>query len=78
MNLGRPAPDPTKTASKPFSNSSSIVKVLPITTLVSTSTPNCFKVSTSLATIDLGNLNSGIPYTSTPPAVCSASYIVTS
>ena len=35
-------------------------------------------MSISFLTISFGSLNSGIPYTSTPPAVCNASKIVTS
>ena len=53
----------------PSSKSSSIVSVLPITALVTTSTPSSLSPSTSLATMALGSLNSGIPYTRTPPAV---------
>ena len=41
MNLGRPAPDPMKTASYPSSSiKESIVTVLPTTTLVSIFTPS--------------------------------------
>ena len=80
MNLGRPAPEPMNTASKPSSSSNwSIVIDLPITTLVSILTPNFLTFSTSWATtVDLGRRNSGIPYTNTPPASCKASNIVTS
>ena len=80
MNLGRPAPEPINTASKPSSSSNwSIVIDLPITTLVSILTPNFLTFSTSWATtVDLGRRNSGIPYTNTPPASCKASNIVTS
>ena len=77
MNRGRPAPEPMNTASLPISNSSSMVIVLPMTTLVSMSTPSSFRPSISWRTISLGRRNSGMPYTSTPPAVCSASYTVT-
>ena len=80
INLGSPAPDPTNTALNPSSsNSSSIVTVLPTITLVSILTPSFLTFSISLlTTVSLGNLNSGIPYTKTPPASCSASNIVTS
>ena len=48
-------------------------------TSVSTFTPRDFTFSTSGSTTpSLGRRNSGIPYTSTPPALCSASKIVTS
>ena len=70
MNLGRPAPEPINTASK-FSSSisSSIVIDLPTITLVSILTPRFLTFSTSLATTpSFGRRNSGIPYTSTPPA----------
>ncbi len=40
---------------------SSIEMLLPITTFVSKSTPSALSPSISAATIDLGNLNSGIP-----------------
>ena len=80
MNLGRPAPEPINTASKPSSSISwSIVIDLPITTFVSILTPRLLTFSISLATtVDLGRRNSGIPYTSTPPGSCKASKIVTS
>ncbi len=73
MNMGRPAPEPMNTASLPISNSSSMVIVLPITTFVSTSTPISLRPSISWRTISLGRRNSGMPYTRTPPGVCSAS-----
>ena len=60
-------------SSKPISKSSSTVRVLPIITLGTTSTPIALRFSTSFLTIALGRRNSGIPYTSTPPAVCRAS-----
>ena len=80
INLGRPAPEPINTASKPSSpRSSSIVTDLPITTLVSIFTPSDFTFSISLSTTLLfGRRNSGIPYDKTPPALWSASKIVTS
>ena len=79
MNMGRPAPEPMNTASKPYSSiSSSMVMVRPTTVLVSTLTPMAFNPSTSFWTMALGRRNSGMPYTSTPPARCSASNTVTS
>ena len=60
INLGKPAPEPMNTASY-FSRISSIEMLLPITTFVSKSTPSALSPSISAATIDLGNLNSGIP-----------------
>ena len=70
MNLGRPAPEPINTASKSSSSRSwSIVSDFPMITLVSIFTPNALTFSISLATtVFLGRRNSGIPYTSTPPA----------
>ena len=62
MNIGRPAPEPTKTALKPISsNSSSMESTLPMTMLVMTSTPIAFSFSTSLATMAFGRRNSGMP-----------------
>ena len=56
-----------------------MVTVRPTITSVSISTPSFFTASTSLATIfSLGRRNSGIPYTNTPPTLCSASKIFTS
>ena len=79
MNLGRPAPEPMNTASKPNSSfSSSMVMARPMTIFVSTFTPSSLRVSTSFWTMDLGRRNSGMPYTSTPPARCRASNTVTS
>ena len=78
INRGNPAPEPTNTASYPISNSSSMVSTLPMTISVWISTPSSFKFSISCCTIALGRRNSGMPYTSTPPARCSASKIVTS
>ena len=80
MNFGRPAPEPINTASNPSSlRSSSIVTVLPTITFVSILTPNALTFSISgLTTSSFGNLNSGIPYTKTPPGSCKASNIVTS
>ena len=79
MKRGRPAPEPMKTASKPsLSISESMVTVRPATTSVSISTPRRFTASTSAATTRcLGNRNSGMPYTNTPPTLCSASKIFT-
>jgi len=75
---GRPAPVPMKTASKPSSvNSSSTVNVWPITWFVLISTPRRRRPSISRSTIDLGRRNSGMPYTSTPPALWRASKMVT-
>ena len=77
--LGRPAPTPMNTASKPRSlSSSSTVKVRPATMLVSTRTPSASKASSSRATTALGRRNSGMPYTSTPPKRNSESKTVTS
>ena len=73
MKRGRPAPEAMYTASKPISNSSSMVSTLPMTMLVRISTPMALRPSISLRTISLGRRNSGMPYTSTPPARCSAS-----
>ena len=79
MNLGNPAPEPMNTASKPISSfSSSMVMQRPTTMLVSIFTPSSLRVSTSFCTMDLGRRNSGMPYTSTPPARCRASKTVTS
>ena len=67
------------TASKPYSSfSSSMVMQRPMTILVSTFTPSSLSVSTSFCTMDLGRRNSGMPYTSTPPARWRASNTVTS
>ena len=70
MNLGRPAPEPTNTASKPSSSrSESMVTDLPTTTFVSILTPRLFMFSISFfTTFSFGRRNSGIPYTSTPPS----------
>ena len=77
--MGRPAPEPINTASKPYSScSSSMVMVRPITVSVAMVTPKALRPSTSFCTIALGRRNSGMPYTSTPPARCSASNTVTS
>ena len=77
--LGRPAPTPMNTASKPRSpSSSSTVKVRPATMLVSTRTPSASRASSSRATTALGRRNSGMPYTSTPPRRNSESKMVTS
>ena len=79
MKEGNPAPEPTKTASKSISSiNSSIESTLPITIFVIILTPKAESLSISFCTIDFGNLNSGIPYTNTPPAVWNASNIVTS
>ena len=79
MNMGRPAPEPINTASKPCSSiNSSTVMVRPTTVSVAIVTPSAFKPSTSFCTMALGRRNSGMPYTSTPPARCSASKTVTS
>ena len=61
MNIGSPAPDPMNTASKPMSKSSSTVRVFPMMTLVSMSTPRSLSPSTSRATMAFGSLNSGMP-----------------
>jgi len=78
INIGSPAPLPMNIASYPSSKISSTVMVLPTITLVSTSTPNFFRFSISTFTIfSFGSLNSGIPYTNTPPGSCNASNIFT-
>ena len=71
---------PINTASNLSSSiNESIVTVLPTTTLVSILTPSFLIFSISdFTTSSFGNLNSGIPYTKTPPASCKASNIVTS
>ena len=80
INFGSPAPEPINTALNPSSFIiSSIVIVLPTITFVSILTPNFLILSISaLTTSSLGSLNSGIPYTSTPPGSWSASNMVTS
>ena len=77
IKRGSPAPEPMNTASLPMSNRSSTVSVRPMTTSVSMSTPIALRPSISWRTMSLGRRNSGMPYTSTPPGVCSASYTVT-
>ena len=78
MNFGRPAPVPTKTASKPsFSIRSLSLRVRPTTKLVLTSTPMASSVSISSSTMRLGSRNSGMPYIMTPPGLWNASKIVT-
>ena len=78
MNRGRPAPEAMYTASKPYSPiSSSMVSTLPMTMLVSMSTPSARRPSISVWTMSLGRRNSGMPYIKTPPATCRASKIVT-
>ena len=54
-----------------------MVTVLPPTELRWNSTSVFLRASTSLATMDLGRRNSGMPYTSTPPSSCRASYTCT-
>ena len=49
-----------------------------MTMSVSRSTPRAESLSTSFCTMALGRRNSGMPYTSTPPAVWKASKMVTS
>ena len=61
INLGRPAPEPIKTASKPDANSSSTERDFPTTTLVSIFTPRLRSVSTSRETMAFGSRNSGMP-----------------
>ena len=79
MKYGSPAPVPTKTASNPSSSSSSSMVIdLPMTALHSSFAPSFRMYSTSACTISFGRRNSGMPYMSTPPALCSASKIVTS
>ena len=80
MKRGRPAPDPMNTAEKPSSSRSlSMVTVLPAMTFVSIVTPRLLTAAISAATtLSFGRRNSGIPYSSTPPGLCSASKIVTS
>ena len=77
MKVGRPAPVPRKTASYPLAMSSSTVKICPMTMSHRISTPSFSRYSTSAWTMSLGRRNSGIPYTSTPPALCRASNTVT-
>ena len=79
MNMGSPAPEPMNTASKPCSSiSSSMEMVRPMTVSVAMVTPMAFNPSTSFWTMALGRRNSGMPYTSTPPARWRASNTVTS
>ena len=80
MKRGRPAPEPTNTAENPsLSRRESTVTVRPTTTSVSIFTPRAFTEPISAATtFSLGSLNSGIPYSRTPPALCRASNTVTS
>ena len=80
MNRGSPAPEPMNTAEKPsLSKRESMVTVLPTTTFVSILTPIAFTSAISAATtLSFGSLNSGIPYSSTPPGLCKASKTVTS
>ena len=62
MNMGRPAPEPMKTASKPISCcSSSMETVRPMTVSVAMVTPMAFRPSTSFWTMALGRRNSGMP-----------------
>ena len=78
MNLGKPAPVPTKAASKPCSFKSwGRVPVRPTKKFVRNSTPIFSSMATSAATMDLGKRNSGIPYTITPPSLWKASKTVT-
>ncbi len=61
-NVGRPAPVPMNTASKPSSlKSSSTVNVWPMTWLVLISTPIRLRPSISRSTIAFGRRNSGMP-----------------
>ena len=71
INFGSPAPVPIYTAENPSSFiSESISTAFPATTSVSIFTPRDLTFSTSCATtLSLGRRNSGIPYTSTPPAL---------
>ena len=80
INLGRPAPEPMNTASKPSSwIRASMVTDFPTTTLVSIFTPRAFTFSISSATTAFfGRRNSGMPYTNTPPGSWRASKMVTS
>jgi len=76
---GAPAPAAMNTASKPISPiSCGTEKVLPITLLVSNLTPSVRRCSTSRLMISRGRRKDGMPYWSTPPTTCSASYTVTS
>ena len=63
INLGKPAPEPMKTASKPcsFNNSSTVIE-RPTITFVSILTPNFLTFSiVDLTTVSFGKRNSGIP-----------------
>ncbi len=77
MKPGRPAPVATYTASKPRSNSSVSPYSLPTMLFSSNLTPRWRRFPVSDSTIALGRRNSGMPYTSTPPGLCSASKMVT-
>ena len=77
MKPGRPAPVATYTASNPRSKSSVRPYSLPTMLLSSNLTPRCRRLPVSASTIALGRRNSGMPYTSTPPGLCSASKMVT-
>ena len=72
INFGRPAPEHTNTSSYSWLKSSRVI-AFPTGTSVLIVTPNLIKLSTSLWTILLGSLNSGIPYVKTPPALCKTS-----
>ena len=62
MNIGRPAPEPMNTASKPYSLiNSSMDTTRPMTMFVSTLTPRAFRPSTSFCTMAFGRRNSGMP-----------------